>query len=98
VWSRIGDTLGRFHREGVFHADLNAHNVLLDADEAVWLIDFDRGALRASGTEWKRANLSRLFRSLQKIGATDAAQWARARELLLAAYRRHDDGIERAVA
>ena len=30
VGEAIGRTIARFHREGVHHADLNAHNILLD--------------------------------------------------------------------
>jgi 3-deoxy-D-manno-octulosonic acid kinase len=67
VWVAIGRTLRHFHARGVFHADLNAHNILLgEHDGKVWLIDFDRGALRSPGW-WSDANLVRLQRSLQKI-------------------------------
>jgi 3-deoxy-D-manno-octulosonic acid kinase len=65
---RVGRLVARFHAQGVDHADLNAHNVLLAAD-ALWLIDFDRGEIRAGGTAWKLANLARLKRSLLKVGA-----------------------------
>ncbi len=74
-WRRIGATLARFHREGVFHADLNAHNVLLDAQGTVWLIDFDRGALRVPSQDWQQANLRRLRRSLDKLGGTGEGDW-----------------------
>jgi 3-deoxy-D-manno-octulosonic acid kinase len=67
VWVAIGRTLRHFHARGVYHADLNAHNILLgENDGKVWLIDFDRGALRSPGW-WSDANLVRLQRSLQKI-------------------------------
>lgn len=65
---RVGALVARFHAAGVDHADLNAHNVLL-ADDRLWLIDFDRGEVRATGTAWKLANLARLKRSLLKVGA-----------------------------
>jgi 3-deoxy-D-manno-octulosonic acid kinase len=64
----IGALVGRFHRAGVWHADLNAHNVLV-AEAALYLIDFDRGRLRAPGQGWRLANLQRLRRSLFKLGA-----------------------------
>ena len=71
VATRVGTTIAKFHRQGAYHADLNAHNVLLrDAD--VWLIDFDRGDLRASARKWQQANLARLKRSLLKLGAARA--------------------------
>lgn len=67
-WSRLGATLARFHAAGVDHADLNAHNVLFDRAGAVWLVDFDRGERRTPGP-WADANLARLKRSLDKLGA-----------------------------
>ena len=63
-----GALVARFHREGIWHADLNAHNVLVTA-EALYLIDFDRGALRTPAEGWRLSNLARLRRSLLKLGA-----------------------------
>lgn len=68
IWHRIGETLARFHAEGAYHADLNAHNVMLDVEAQVWLIDFDRGELRTPAQGWQRDNLQRLLRSLRKLG------------------------------
>jgi 3-deoxy-D-manno-octulosonic acid kinase len=64
----VGALVARFHRAGVWHADLNAHNVLVAAS-ALYLIDFDRGRMRAPGQGWRLANLQRLRRSLFKLGA-----------------------------
>ena len=64
-WRAVGTCLRRFHDVGAWHADLNAHNVLLVADE-VYLIDFDRGRLRDPGA-WRARNLARLKRSLDKL-------------------------------
>lgn len=64
-WQDIGATLRRFHDRGVHHSDLNVRNILLDADERVYLVDFDKGCLRPPGA-WKQANLKRLQRSLRK--------------------------------
>lgn len=66
VWNAIGACLRRFHDRGVCHADLNAHNILVDAHGTVWLIDFDRGRRRAPGA-WQAGNLARLRRSLDKV-------------------------------
>ena len=65
-----GALVARFHREGIWHADLNAHNVLATS-EALYLIDFDRGALRTPAEGWRLANLARLRRSLVKLGAAE---------------------------
>ncbi|MDE1961108.1 MAG: 3-deoxy-D-manno-octulosonic acid kinase [Xanthomonadaceae bacterium] len=84
----VGAEIARFHAAGAYHADLNAHNVL-QSDAAVWLIDFDRGALRAPARGWQQANLERLKRSLRKLGAArdgedafESGLW----QALLAAY------------
>jgi 3-deoxy-D-manno-octulosonic acid kinase len=71
LWSALGTTLRRFHDAQIFHADLNAHNILLDQQAQAYLIDFDRGAVRA-GEGWKQANLNRLLRSLQKLSSGTA--------------------------
>ncbi|GAW94971.1 MULTISPECIES: 3-deoxy-D-manno-octulosonic acid kinase [Colwellia] len=72
VWQRIGATIKRFHLQGIYHHDLNSHNILLDDKEQVFLIDFDRGELRQSKADlttdarWKHANMARLQRSFLK--------------------------------
>ncbi len=90
VAARVGAEIARFHEAGAYHVDLNAHNVLL-TDAAVWLIDFDRGDLRAPGCGWQRANLARLQRSLRKLGAVRGGEDVFERGLwqtLLAAYEK----------
>ncbi len=66
LWRGIGATIARFHAAGVDHADLNAHNILIDPNGHVSVIDFDRGRVRAPGP-WTMRNLARLRRSLDKI-------------------------------
>lgn len=88
--ARVGSAIAKFHAQGAYHADLNAHNVLLDA-AAVWLIDFDRGELRTPARDWQLANLARLKRSLLKLGAArdgDTAFESRLWDPLMAAYER----------
>jgi 3-deoxy-D-manno-octulosonic acid kinase len=63
----LGTCLRRFHDAGVYHADLNARNILLDDEGKVTLIDFDRGELRSPARGWQQANLTRLKRSLEKF-------------------------------
>jgi 3-deoxy-D-manno-octulosonic acid kinase len=76
---RVGALVGAFHAAGVDHADLNAHNILMAGDR-LWLIDFDRGEIRVTGTAWRLANLARLKRSLLKVGACDHDEAALDRE------------------
>lgn len=67
-WLEIGRTVRRFHEAGVDHADLNAHNILLN-EHGVFLIDFDRGRIRRRFDKRGAArNLARLRRSLDKLG------------------------------
>jgi 3-deoxy-D-manno-octulosonic acid kinase len=88
TWMAIGRCLRHFHARGVCHADLNAHNILLGAAaDEIWVIDFDRGSLRAPGW-WSDANLVRLQRSLLKLSArTDAEHFSAADwQMLLDSY------------
>jgi 3-deoxy-D-manno-octulosonic acid kinase len=88
TWRAIGAALARLHGHGVDHADLNAHNILLDGNQAISVIDFDRGRLRTPG-QWTLRNLRRLERSLAKISMSlppdrfTPAAW----EQLLAGYQ-----------
>lgn len=66
LWRRVGATIKQFHQHGVFHSDLNIHNILMDDKEKIWLIDFDRCEFREKETSWQQANLERLKRSLLK--------------------------------
>jgi len=66
VWRCIGQCLQQFHRHDIYHADLNANNILLDEKNKSYLIDFDRGRVCADA-KIKRQNLSRLQRSLRKL-------------------------------
>lgn len=67
-WRGIGRVIGVLHAHAVRHADLNAHNLLLGPDGAVYVVDFDRGRFEARGG-WERDVLERLHRSLAKVTA-----------------------------
>jgi 3-deoxy-D-manno-octulosonic acid kinase len=68
TWRAVGACVGGLHRRGVHHADLNAHNLLLAPGRRVYVVDFDRGRVRARGA-WEQAVLERLQRSLRKVTA-----------------------------
>lgn len=80
AWRAIGLAIRRLHDAGVWHADLNAHNILVGNASSdtprVFVIDFDRGRIRPQDTAWRRANLARLRRSLHKVmsGKVDAVE------------------------
>lgn len=89
--ARVGQLVARFHAAGADHVDLNAHNILL-ADGSLWLVDFDRGEIRAAGTAWKLANLARLKRSLLKVGACGRDEALLDRELWTPLMRGYEQG------
>ena len=64
-WQSLGACIAAFHQRGVFHADLNAKNIL-QSPTGFHLIDFDRGAIRSINPRWQLANLNRLKRSFDK--------------------------------
>lgn len=69
-WRGVGEGLQRFHKAGVYHADLNAYNVQVDQQDKIHLLDFDRGKFLEPGI-WRQKNIARLHRSLQKIKRLD---------------------------
>jgi len=69
-WQSIGTAIAKFHADGVYHADMNAHNLQIDAEGKLWMLDLDRGRLLAPGP-WQQKTLSRLHRSLEKIKSID---------------------------
>ena len=89
VWTALGHCLRRLHAAGAWHADLNAHNILVGPIDSsvpvVHVIDWDRGRLQPGPLSARaaRGNLLRLQRSLQKLAleagwrsADAAAAWA----------------------
>ena len=69
----IAAAILKMHDAGVWHADLNAFNILLDEAGQVWLIDFDRGRVRDMAPRLRNANLARLRRSLCKVSPAGGA-------------------------
>jgi len=69
-WQSVGTEIWKFHEAGVYHADMNAYNIQIDKDGDIWMLDFDKGALKTPGT-WQQETLSRLHRSLKKVLGLD---------------------------
>lgn len=90
AWLAVGRCVRLFHDAGLCHADLNAHNILLDDHGKVFVIDMDRASFRTTSHRWQQANLARLRRSLNKVSMEEGAEfrgdadWA----ALLAGYQR----------
>ena len=88
LWHNIGKTIKAFHDHNVYHHDLNIHNILIDNQEKVWLIDFDQGEIKTGSSNWKEENMSRLLRSFNKEkNKLEALHWqANEWDLLLTGY------------
>ena len=65
LYQSIGREIRKMHDVQVNHTDLNIHNILIDDNEKVWLIDFDKCSTQ-QGNNWKESNLARLKRSFNK--------------------------------
>ncbi|KOO02897.1 3-deoxy-D-manno-octulosonic acid kinase [Vibrio nereis] len=74
VYRKIGDEIRKMHHAQVNHTDLNIHNILLDNNEQVWLIDFDK-CYQQSGDAWKQDNWDRLKRSFEKEQKKRQIHW-----------------------
>lgn len=66
----VAHAIAAMHRAGAWHADLNAYNIMFDALDQVWLIDFDRATLGRLTDAGRRANVARLQRSLIKVAGS----------------------------
>jgi len=92
LWKKIGITIKRFHDNNIYHHDLNAHNILIDDNDDVFLIDFDRGEVRNSNqASWQQANMARLQRSfLKEQNKLPTFHWQHENwQLLLEGYLSH---------
>ena len=67
LWYAVGACIRRFHDFGLVHADLNARNILVDDENRVFLIDFDRARISRGDTRACASNLARLSRSFDKL-------------------------------
>ncbi len=66
-WFELGKLIRTLHQANLFHADLNANNILLDETGKFYIIDFDKAQIMRSMTTQGEKNIQRLLRSLQKI-------------------------------
>ncbi len=67
VWFEAGRVIADMHDAGVWHADLNVFNLMVDDQLRVWLIDFDRARQGRMTQALRAENLARLLRSLRKV-------------------------------
>ncbi|GLS92622.1 3-deoxy-D-manno-octulosonic acid kinase [Psychromonas marina] len=85
-YSAIAEQIKKMHQAQVNHTDLNIHNILLDTQGKVWLIDFDK-CYQQSGEGWKESNIQRLLRSFNKELNKRQIKWQQSDwQLLISAY------------
>lgn len=65
IYQKIGNEIRKMHATQVNHTDLNIHNILIDDNDKVWIIDFDK-CYQQKGNDWKQSNWDRLQRSFIK--------------------------------
>ena len=81
VWFEAGRVIAKMHQFDVWHADLNVFNLLVDAQDKVWIIDLDRGYRKALTAAQRAENLSRLLRSVKKVVPEfESSCWQRFKE------------------
>ena len=91
-WQAAGRLIRRFHEAGVYHADMNAHNIVYAANR-IYLLDFDNARICGHKFIWPQRSLRRLHRSLRKSARQNpgfhfsVADW----EAFLQAYRSMSD-------
>lgn len=74
MYQKIGQEIKKMHDAQVNHTDLNIHNILIDDQEKVWIIDFDK-CFQQQGDDWKQNNLDRLKRSFEKEVSKRQIHW-----------------------
>ena len=75
MYEKIGAEIRKMHDAQVNHTDLNIHNILIDVDENIWIIDFDKCAIEDGGI-WKEKNIERLHRSFVKEQGKRGINWS----------------------
>lgn len=74
MYQKIGQEIAKMHKVNVNHTDLNIHNILIDGQDKVWIIDFDKCCQQSDG-DWKQSNLDRLKRSFLKEKKMHQIHW-----------------------
>lgn len=90
--TRSGELIRRLADAGVFHVDLNAHNILLteEPDGDVFVVDLDRARILSHSSKSARERMTaRLIRSIVKVGTPTGERLAES-EIETALNRRPD--------
>lgn len=75
-WQRIGSVLRQLREADVHHPDLNVRNVLIDAQDQVQVIDFDKARFGTTAVQFAK-DLARFKRSIDKFNGQQPAPCVR---------------------
>ncbi|OCH04062.1 3-deoxy-D-manno-octulosonic acid kinase [Aliivibrio fischeri] len=75
MYQKVGNEIRKMHAAQVNHTDLNIHNILIDDNDKVWIIDFDK-CYQQKGDDWKQGNWNRLKRSFVKEVTKRNIHWS----------------------
>ncbi len=88
-WRAIAQAIHQVHQAGLVHSDLNAHNILLDDNGHVTIIDLDKAVIHPGENlkpkHWE--SLQRLKRSMEKVSRRSSDQQQNDWAELIYAYR-----------
>ncbi|MGN2671773.1 3-deoxy-D-manno-octulosonic acid kinase [Aliivibrio fischeri] len=76
MYQKIGNEIRKMHAAQVNHTDLNIHNILIDDNDKVWIIDFDKCYQQKGDDDWKKGNWDRLKRSFVKEVTKRNIHWS----------------------
>ncbi len=95
--SALGAGLRSLHQAGIFHADLQVHNIMVERGVRPLFIDFDKSRIVAGPlSAWRRrANLYRLARSLTKLYSGSGCVGRSAMTAFLQAYEPDPEAYRR---
>jgi 3-deoxy-D-manno-octulosonic-acid transferase len=54
-WLQIGRQIKKMHDQQIYHSDLNAHNILINKEGQIHIVDFDKCTIKP-GSKWKKHN------------------------------------------
>ena len=78
LWKNIGSCIASFHKQGFYHHDLNIENILIDSDQKVFLLDFDKAVQMDPINSMAQKNINRLQRSINKSYPNSSKQFPKA--------------------
>jgi 3-deoxy-D-manno-octulosonic acid kinase len=78
LWKNIGSCIASFHMQGFYHHDLNIENILIDSDQKVFLLDFDKAVQMDPINSMAQKNINRLQRSINKSYPNSSKQFPKA--------------------